>query len=42
MELQINRFNCELNVSVKSENADLGTFIVKYVEECFTNWQLIA
>jgi len=42
MELQINRFNSELNVSVKSENFDLGNFITRYVEECFTNWQLIA
>jgi len=42
VELQINRFNSELNLSVKAESEDLGTPVAKYIEECFTNWQLIA
>jgi len=41
VELQINRFNSEMNLSVKAENEDLGSPIAKFIEEYFTNWQLI-
>ena len=42
MELQINRGTRELNASIKAENEELGTYLARYVEECFANWQLLA